>query len=68
MNNTEIVVFDLELEIINSLALRYGLAELRRDIPAPNSAIAWTRSRVPPGPRKWWFLARCRRNSDRDPA
>jgi hypothetical protein len=35
MNNTEIVVFDLELEIINSLAQRYGLAELSRDIPAP---------------------------------
>ncbi len=35
MNNTEIVVFDLELEIINSLAHRYGLAELSRDIPAP---------------------------------
>lgn len=34
MNNTEIAVFDLELEIINSLAHRYGLAELSRDISA----------------------------------
>jgi hypothetical protein len=33
--NTEIVVFDLELDIINSLANKHGLKELSRDMTAP---------------------------------
>lgn len=35
MKNTEIVVFDLELEIISSLARRHGLDGLSRAIAAP---------------------------------
>ena len=33
--NTEIVIFDLELDIINSLANKHGLDELSRDMTAP---------------------------------
>lgn len=33
--NTEIVVFDLELDIINALANKHGLGELSRDMAAP---------------------------------
>lgn len=35
LKNTEIVVFDLELDLINSLANKHGLGELSRDMPAP---------------------------------
>lgn len=34
LKNTGIVVFDLELDIINSLANKHGLAELSRDMAA----------------------------------
>jgi hypothetical protein len=36
MKNAEIVVFDLELEIINFLAHRHGLDGLGRDMAAPD--------------------------------
>ncbi|WP_424631093.1 hypothetical protein [Bradyrhizobium sp. SYSU BS000235] len=35
LQNTDIVVFDLELDLINSLANKHGLVELSRDTPAP---------------------------------
>jgi hypothetical protein len=35
LKNTEIVIFDLELDIINSLANKHGLDELSRDMTAP---------------------------------
>lgn len=35
LKNTEIVVFDLELDIINSLASKLGLNGLSRDMTAP---------------------------------
>lgn len=35
LKNTDIVVFDLELDLINSLANKHGLKELSRDIAAP---------------------------------
>jgi hypothetical protein len=36
MKNAEIVVFDLELEIINFLAHKHGLDRLSRDMAAPD--------------------------------
>ena len=33
--NTEIVIFDLELDIINSLANKHGLDELHRGMASP---------------------------------
>jgi hypothetical protein len=35
LNHNETVVFDLELDIINSLAHKYGLGELSHDMTAP---------------------------------
>jgi hypothetical protein len=35
LKNTEIVIFDLELDIINSLANKHGLGEVSRDTAAP---------------------------------
>lgn len=35
LKNTEIVIFDLELDIINSLANKHGLDELSCDMASP---------------------------------